>query len=54
MTLTRKLTIALELFKSLNKCFSTNEHNRFTELREEILSQGVDSEEFDNLMTKSL
>ena len=35
MTLVQKLTAAVLLFKGLVDCFTTNDHNRFTELREE-------------------
>ena len=50
MTLTKKLTIALNLFKSLNKCYSTNEQMEFNKLRFELLESGVNEEEFEELM----
>jgi len=50
MTLVKKLTIALNMFKSLNKCYTTKESTEFVTLRAEIIASGVDVVEFDTLM----
>lgn len=50
MTLVQKLTEAVLLFKGLVECFTTNDHNAFTELQKEILEAGVTEEDFDALM----
>lgn len=50
MTLVQKLTAAVLLFKGLVDCFTTNDHNAFTELRKEILEAGVTEADFDALM----